>query len=138
LASTPRSSWVAQGICFAVAANTASFVLGELVRHGRVRRAFIGIAAQQTAIPPLRRRAAELIQDRAVMIGTVEPDSAAARAGLRAGDIIVALDGVAIAGADDLVRALTGDKIGRSIAVGVLRGTERLTIAVVPRERQKK
>jgi S1-C subfamily serine protease len=128
----------AQGICFAVAANTASFVLGELVRHGRVRRAFIGIAAQQTAIPPLRRRAAELIQDRAVMIGTVEPDSAAARAGLRAGDIIVALDGVAIAGADDLVRALTGDKIGRSIAVGVLRGTERLTIAVVPRERQKK
>jgi S1-C subfamily serine protease len=57
---------------------------------------------------------------------------------LRAGDIIVALDGVAIAGADDLVRALTGDKIGRSIAVGVLRGTERLTIAVVPRERQKK
>jgi S1-C subfamily serine protease len=53
----------AQGICFAVAANTASFVLGELVRHGRVRRAFIGIAAQQTAIPPLRRRAAGLAQD---------------------------------------------------------------------------
>ena len=48
----------AQGICFAVAANTASFVLGELVRHGRVRRAFVGIAAQQTAVPPLRRRAA--------------------------------------------------------------------------------
>src|SRR5438309_4989164 len=50
----------AQGICFAVAANTASFVLGELVRHGRVRRAFVGIAAQQTAVPPLRRRAAGL------------------------------------------------------------------------------
>ena len=69
----------AQGICFAVAANTASFVLGELVRHGRVRRAFIGIAAQQTAIPPLRRRAAGLAQDRAVMISTVEPESAAER-----------------------------------------------------------
>jgi S1-C subfamily serine protease len=127
----------AQGICFAVAANTASFVLGELVRHGRVRRAFIGIAAQQTAIPPLRRRAAGLIQDRAVMIGTIEPDSAAERAGLRSGDIIVALDGIAIAGADDLVRALTGDKIGRSIAFDVLRGTERLTIAAVPRERRR-
>jgi S1-C subfamily serine protease len=127
----------AQGICFAVAANTASFVLGELVRHGRVRRAFIGIAAQQTAIPPLRRRAAGLIQDRAVMIGTIEPDSAAERAGLRAGDIILALDGVPIAGADDLVRALTGDKIGRSVAFDVLRGTERLTIAAVPRERRK-
>jgi S1-C subfamily serine protease len=127
----------AQGICFAVAANTASFVLGELVRHGRVRRAFIGIAAQQTAIPPLRRRAAGLAQDRAVMIGTVEPDSAAERAGLRPGDIIVALDGAAIAGADDLVRALTGDKIGRSVAFDVLRGTERLTLAAVPQERRR-
>ena len=127
----------AQGICFAVAANTASFVLGELVRHGRVRRAFIGIAAQQTAIPPLRRRAAGLAQDRAVMIGTVEPDSAAERAGLRPGDIIVALDGVTIAGADDLVRALTGDKIGRKVAFDVLRGTERLTVAAMPRERRR-
>ena len=127
----------AQGICFAVAANTASFVLGELVRHGRVRRAFIGIAAQQTAIPPLRRRAAGLAQDRAVMIGTVEPDSAAERAGLRPGDIIVALDGVTIAGADDLVRALTGDKIGRSVAFDVLRRTERLTLAAVPQERRR-
>jgi len=127
----------AQGICFAVAANTASFVLGELVRHGRVRRAFIGIAAQQTAIPPLRRRAAGLAQDRAVMISTVEPDSAAALAGLRPGDIIVALDGVTIAGADDLVRALTGDKIDRSVAFEVLRGIERLTVAAVPRERRK-
>jgi S1-C subfamily serine protease len=127
----------AQGICFAVAANTASFVLGELVRHGRVRRAFIGIAAQQTAIPPLRRRAAGLIQESAVMIGTVEPESAAERAGLRPGDIIVALDGITIAGADDLVRALTGDKIGRSVAFDVLRGTERLTIAAVPWERRR-
>jgi S1-C subfamily serine protease len=127
----------AQGICFAVAANTASFVLGELVRHGRVRRAFIGIAAQATAIPPLRRRAAGLTQDRAVMIATVEADSAAARAELKPGDIIVALDGVTIAGADDLVRALTGDTIGRSIAFDVLRGTERLTLNVVPQERRR-
>jgi S1-C subfamily serine protease len=127
----------AQGICFAVAANTASFVLGELIRHGRVRRAFIGIAAQQTAIPRLRRRAAGLTPDSAVMIGTVEPDSAAARAGLKPNDIVVALDGATIAGADDLVRALTGEKIGRDVALDVLRGVEKLTVSVVPEERKR-
>jgi S1-C subfamily serine protease len=126
----------AQGICFAVAANTASFVLGELIRHGRVRRAFIGIAAQQTAIPQRRRRAFGLIQDSAVMVSAVEADSPAGRAGLKAGDIIVALDGEPIAGADDLVRALTGEKIGRSVALDVLRATERLTIVMAPLERK--
>jgi S1-C subfamily serine protease len=124
----------AQGICFAVAANTASFVLGELVRHGRVRRAFIGIAAQQTAIPRRLRHAASLKQESAVMAATVEPASAADRAGLRAGDLILALDGVAITGADDLIRALTGEK---SVALDVLRGTERLTLSLVPRERKR-
>ena len=127
----------AQGICFAVAANTASFVLGELVRHGRVRRAFIGISAQQTAIPPRRRRAAGLDQDSAVMVVTVETGSAADRAGLRAGDIVVTLDGRIISGADDLIRALTGDKIGRRVALDVLRGTERLTVSLVPQERKR-
>jgi S1-C subfamily serine protease len=127
----------AQGICFAVAANTASFVLGELIRHGRVRRAFIGIAAQQTAIPQRRRRAFGLAQDSAVMVSSVEPDSPAGRAGLKSGDIIVALDGATIAGADDLVRALTGDKIARNVALDVLRGTERLTIAMTPQERKQ-
>jgi len=127
----------AQGICFAVAANTASFLLGELVRHGRVRRAFIGIAAQQTAIPPRRQRAFSLTQQGAVMVGTVEPDSAGARAGLKSGDIIVALDGEVIAGADDLVHALTGEKIGRDVALDVLRGTERLAVSIVPQERKR-
>jgi len=127
----------AQGICFAVAANTASFVLGELVRHGRVRRAFIGISAQQTAIPPRRQRAAELDQPSAVMVATVETGSAADRAGLKAGDVVLSLDGRKITGADDLIRALTGEKIGRSIALDVLRGTERLTVSLVPQERRR-
>jgi len=127
----------AQGICFAVAANTASFVLGELVRHGRVRRAFIGISAQQTTIPPRRRRAAGLDQGSAVMVGTVEAGSAADRAGLKAGDIVLALDEQTITGADDLIRALTGERIGRSVAFDVLRVTERLTISLVPEERKR-
>src|SRR6202042_3795433 len=127
----------AQGICFAVAANTASFVLGELVRHGRVRRAFIGISAQQTTIPQRRRRAAEIEQTSAVMVATVESGSAADRAGLRAGDVVLSLDGKPITGADDLIRALTGETIGRSVAFDVLRGTERLTISLVPLERPR-
>lgn len=127
----------AQGICFAVAANTASFVLGELIRHGRVRRGFIGVAAQQTAIPQRRRRAAGLAQEGAVMVSSVEPGSAADQAGLRAGDIVVSLDGRTIAGADDLVRALTGDTIGRSVTFDVLRGVERLSLRVTPQERKR-
>ena len=71
------------------------------------------------------------------MAATVEPGSAADRAGLRAGDLILALDGVTITGADDLIRALTGDKIGRSVALDVLRGTERLALSLVPQERKR-
>ena len=126
----------AQGICFAVAANTASFVLGEMVRHGRVRRAFIGVAAQHIPIPRRLRHAAGIAQERAVMIASIEPDSAAALAGLKVGDILLGLDGAIIAGADDLVRTLTGETIGREVKIDVLRGTERLTLAMVPTERK--
>ena len=126
----------AQGICFAVAANTASFVLGELVRHGRVRRAFIGVAAQHAAISRRRQHFTGVSQDSAVMVGTVEPDSPAARAGIKVGDVLLGIDGTTIAGADDLVRALTGDTIGREVALDVLRGTARLTLAMVPQERK--
>jgi len=126
----------AQGICFAVAANTASFVLGELVRHGRVRRAFIGISAQQMTIPRRLQRAG-LAQSSAVMVGSVETGSAADRAGIKVGDILLALDGAVIAGADDLIRALTGDKIGSNVALDILHGTERLTVSLVPQERKR-
>ncbi len=128
----------AQGICFAVAANTANFVLGELVRHARVRRAFIGIAAQQIALPRRLRYAAGLTQESAVMVATVEPDSPADRAGLKAGDIIVGLDGTKVAGADDFVRILAGDKIGRTVEIETLRGGKLETRPVVPEERIKR
>jgi S1-C subfamily serine protease len=125
----------AQGICFAVAANTALFVLGELVRHGRVRRAYIGIAAQQFTLSRRRQHAAGLAQETAVMIATVEPGSPAARAGLVAGDIILALDGMAVTGADDLIRSLAGDKIGRSVEIEALRNGGRHVVSLVPDER---
>src|SRR5690242_3105399 len=111
----------AQGICFAVASNTANFVLGELVRHGRVRRAFIGISAQQTAIPRRLRHAAGLAQDSGVVIASIEKGSPAQQAGLLSGDIILTLDGVTITGADDLIRVLAGDKIARAVEIEALR-----------------
>jgi S1-C subfamily serine protease len=125
----------AQGICFAVASNTASFVLGELVRHGRVRRAHIGIAAQQFALSRRRRHAAGLTQESAVMVASIEPGSPAERAGLNAGDVILALDGVAITGADDLIRVLAGDKISRTVELEVLHNGSRRVLSLVPQER---
>jgi S1-C subfamily serine protease len=128
----------AQGICFAVAANTASFVLGELVRHGRVRRAYIGIAAQQFTLSRRRQLAAGLAQETAVMVATVEPASPAERAGIASGDIILALDGTPVTGADDLIRILVGDKIGRAVEVETLHNGNRRTVSLVPAERVQK
>jgi S1-C subfamily serine protease len=128
----------AQGICFAVASNTANFVLGELVRHGRVRRGFVGIAAQQTAIPRRIQIAAALTQKNAVMVSAVEPGAAADSAGIKAGDILLAVDDTAITGADDLVRALTADTIGRAVTFDLLRAGERRQVAVTPTERPQR
>ena len=127
----------AQGICFAVASNTASFVLGELVRHGRVRRAYIGVSAQQTAIPRRLQLAAGLDQASAAMIAAVEPTSPAGRAELLSGDMIFALDDAPITGADDLIRALTGEKIGRTITLDVLRLGKRRRFSLAPEERRR-
>jgi S1-C subfamily serine protease len=128
----------AQGICFAVASNTANFVLGELVRHGRVRRAFIGVAAQQTAIPRRLQIAAALAQASAVMLASVETGSPADRAGLKAGDIVLAVDGQPVTGADDLIRILTGEKIGRALEVELLRKGQRERVALTPEERPRR
>jgi len=127
----------AQGICFAVAANTAKFVLGELVRHGRVRRAFIGISAQQTAIARRIQLAAGLSQQSSATVIASEPGSPANRAGLLSGDMIVRLDGEPVTGADDLIRLLTGERIGKPIEIDVLRLGKPRTFTLVPEERKK-
>jgi S1-C subfamily serine protease len=124
-----------QGICFAIASNTANFVLGELVRHGRVRRAFVGIAAAQMVLPRRVRLIAGLTQESAVMISNVETGGPADRAGLRSGDVVLSLDGVPVTGADDLIRLLDASKIGREVAVDFVRKSERLTVSLVAEER---
>ena len=128
----------AQGICFAVAANTASFVLGELIRHGRVRRAFIGISAQQTAIPRRLQLAAGIEQNSGAMISQIESGSPGSVVGLLTGDIVIMLDGLKITGADDLIRALTGERIGRRIEIEVLRLGRRRNFSLVPEERVRR
>ena len=127
----------AQGICFAVASNTAQFVLGELVRHGRVRRAYIGISAQQTTIPRRLQLASGLTQSSAATITSSEPGSPANRSGLLTGDMIVTLDGQPVTGADDLIRLLTGERIGRSIEIAVLRLGKLRRFTLAPEERKR-
>jgi len=126
----------AQGICFAVASNTAVFVVSEIISHGRVRRAHIGIAAQTVALP--RRLALALgAGPHAVRIGSVEPGGPAASADLRTGDVLLSLGGVSVAGTDDLVRLLGAERIGRETLVSFMRDSklERTSLRAVERGR---
>ena len=115
----------AQGICFAVSSNSAQFVLGEIVRHGRVRRAYLGIGAATIALPRKIALRLGIEQTNGAAIMQVEAGSPADQAGLLTGDSVLAIDGAIITGADALVRALDADKIGRTIAIDVLRRSER-------------
>ncbi len=125
----------AQGICFAVSSNTASHVLTEILRHGRVRRAFIGVGAQTIPIPRRMARSLGLDSAAAVIVTTIDPDGPAAKAGLRERDIVVSLDGIPVTGADDMIRLLNGDRIGRRIELLVVASGRLRTIEVTPGER---
>src|SRR5216684_919307 len=125
----------AQGICFAVASNTAKFVLGELIRHGRVRRAYVGVSAQTVPVP--RRFSQEFgLENRfgALVIG-IEPHSPAAAAGLNTQDIVVKLGRETVAGVDDLVRLLDGGRVDQPVAMTVLRFGKLVELTVRPIER---
>jgi S1-C subfamily serine protease len=125
----------AQGICFAVASNTAQFVLSELIQHGRVRRSFIGISAQTVDVPRRHARAADIENRSGAMITLLEPNGPAALAGLMSLDTIVRADGRPVTGVDDLIRLLNGELIGRRVAVDVLRRGVLRTFDVTPSER---
>lgn len=125
----------AQGICFAVASNTASYVVSEIIRHGHVRRAYIGIAAQTVPLPRRLGLALGLNQSFGAAITGVEPDGPAAQSGLAAGNIIVALDGEIVTGVDDLLRLLAAERIGVSVSFSVVADGRLRMVAVVPAER---
>jgi S1-C subfamily serine protease len=125
----------AQGLCFAVSSNTASFVVGEFIVHGRVRRAHIGVAVT-TFLVPRRIALAAGVGAKAVRILDIEPDGPAARGGLRVGDAIVALDDHDVGGADDLIRLLGADRIGRAIRLTLLREGRIERATVIASERR--
>jgi len=125
----------AQGICFAVASNTAQFVLSELIVHGRVRRGFIGIAAQTAAIPRGHARRANIENATGAMITGLDPGGPASAAGLISYDIIVRADSEPVTGVDDLIRLLNRDRIGRAVAIDVLRRGHLVSVDVLPNER---
>jgi S1-C subfamily serine protease len=128
----------AQGICFAVASNTAQFVLSEMLQHGRVRRAFIGVAAQTVAVPRRHARAAEIENTTGAMITAAEPDKPADVAGLMSYDVVVRLDGQPVTGVDDLIRLLNGERIGKPVKVEALRRGQLRAFDVTPTERRGK
>jgi len=112
----------AQSICFAVAVDIAGWVIPQLLQHGRVRRGYLGVAGQTQDLHRRVVLAYELPQASGVRVMSVEPDSPAARVGVREGDLIVGLDGVAIASVDALHQALDASRVNRDCVLMVSRG----------------
>lgn len=122
----------AQGLSFAIASNTARFVVSRLLRDGRIHRSFLGVAGQNVPISRRLARHHALAVSSGVRIESVSSSSPASAAGLKPGDIIIAFDGRPVTGIDDLHRGLTGERIGRVTPLVVLRGLERLELVAVP------
>jgi S1-C subfamily serine protease len=122
----------AQGICFAVASNTVAHVVSEILMHGRVRRAYLGIGVGTVPLPRRVAHAAGIESRAAVMLTQVEPGGPAAAAGLRAGDILLALGGEPVAGADALIRRLGAGAIGVPLAATLLREGRLVDVTVTP------
>jgi S1-C subfamily serine protease len=126
----------AQGICFAVASNTAQFVLSEIIRHGYVRRAYIGVSGQTAPIPRRHAVVAGIPNKMGALLAQIETEGPAAQAGLLPGDVVIRLDGVEINGVDDLIRALDRDRIDRTFEMEVLRMGRLRAIDIHPIERK--
>src|SRR6185295_2730611 len=127
----------AQGLCFAIASNTARFVAARLMRDGCIRRSYIGVAGQNMPVPRGLARAHQLAVSSGVLVVSVEPNSPAALGGLLDGDIILSFAGDPIAGVDDLHRVLGEEQINHAVDVAVIRGGQRRTVAVTPVESQR-
>jgi S1-C subfamily serine protease len=128
----------AQGLCFAIGVNTARHVAGRLIRDGRIRRAYLGVAGQTVPLPRRLVRHHHLDHDRGVLVVTEEPGAPAARAGVREGDILLQFAGERVSGIDDLQRLLTEERVGTAVTLEVLRGLDRIRLEVTPQEAERR
>ena len=124
----------AQGLCFAIAINTAKLVAARLMRDGRIVRGYIGMAGQNVELPRRLVRFHNLAIQSGLLVSMIEPGGPLARAGVRQGDVIVALGGSPVRGIDDLQRILAGECVGARLEMVMIRGTEKLTLEIVPAE----
>jgi S1-C subfamily serine protease len=124
----------AQGICFAIGINTAKFVAGQLIKEGKIRRSYIGVAGQDV---PLHRRIVRfhnLRVERGILVVSVEGGSPAQRAGVAEGDVIVGYGDLPVSGIDQLHRVLTEKQVGVRSTLSVIRKGEKLALPIVPEE----
>jgi len=124
----------AQGICFAIAIDTAKYVAGWLIKDGKIRRRYIGVGGPDVKLHRRLVRYHHLPLESGLLVLAVEPKSPADRAGVREGDIVVAFNEQPIAGVDDLHKHLTEQAIAIKAALTILRHTEKLQLEIVPEE----
>jgi S1-C subfamily serine protease len=127
----------AQGLCFAIASDTVRFVAAKLIRDGRIRRSYIGVAGQTVPIPRALTRHHRLAVSSGVLVTSVERGSPAATAGLRDGDVVFGCADDPVTAVADLHRYLTDERVGVPTRLAVLRGVERRQLTVVPAESQR-
>lgn len=124
----------AQGLCFAIASNTAQLVTAWLIRDGKIRRSYLGLAGQNTTIHPRLVRHHKLSNNQGVLVSGIELDGPARQSGLAEGDIIIAFKEAPITSIDDLHRGLVGKEIGVTCTLSVIRGVDMVELTVVPQE----
>lgn len=125
----------AQGLCFAISINTAKDIADQLIRRGKVRRAYLGLQLQQIELVAKLRQVAEVKNGSALFIVGVEERSPASTAGLLSGDIIHSFDGQPVETSDELFRHLTHERIGTVHDLGILRNNQKRTVKVEPVEK---
>lgn len=126
----------AQGLCFAIAIDTAKFVASRLIRDGRIRRSYIGMAGQN--VPILRKITHHYgLPNRAgILVVSMDENGPAQRAGLLEGDIVHSFSGEKVEGIDELHRLLTDERVGREGKIGIIRRTENIELGIIPLERE--